>query len=314
MAAKEEVNEDLPFYKKPWFKWGGVGVATVGIVAMLIQGNSAYHENEKLVAEEVENSTKAEVPDNSVNSINGGTDEMLYRIQPDLEKEYGVPPEGFIWDQQGNPISLGVSNMSSEDVVYSFIRSLTTLDMGLAQKLSRGSTVVANYAGNFTEMSNIRTDYSEDLFRDVYKVGLLSLENKGVEDSAVFADNKRVYTVKGNMVDLTDKEFWLDDRDSLFERMYEADQSQSDTTQAQLIVNEYVTDYYSSSKAKTKDVTFSITVEKYPDLNSGWLVSLDSDLDALLSYTDGVPVNQHIMTEYRKYKQDEVLRETLEDD
>lgn len=302
----DEHEDELPFFKRKKVKWVMVIIAIVAVMSLLVLGARAQRAEEAAEQKAAEELQANQEEESAPDSINGGTDQMLYRLQEDLEYEYGPAPDGFIWDQQGNPISLGIASMSSEDAVYAYLRSLSTLDMGMAQKLSRGSTVVERYSDYFTSTRQDNTDYSDDLSKDIYKVSLLSIQNNGVADSSVFAENKRVYTVKATMIDLTDKEFWREDETTLFENIYKADQGQSDSTKAELYVNEYIMSHYNSGNAKTRDVTFNITVEKYPDLNSGWLVSIDSELDDLLGYTDGTPVNENIMTEYRHYKQDRI--------
>lgn len=306
----EKTGIDGWFSRHPKMKWVAGGLAVVLVILMIIQGVGAQRSEEanekQSEVEEVRDqmAEENEQPD----SINGGTDQMLARLQEDLETEYGKAPKGFIWDQQGNPISLGIKDMSSEEVVYSYVRAVSTLDLGMAQKLSRGSSVVERYTDYYSNNSKNNTDYSDDQARTTYKQAMLSIETNGVSDSSVFADNKRSYTVKAKVLDLSDKDFWLKDKKTLFKEIYKADQSQSDSTKAELYVNEYISDYYKSDKAKKKEVTFTITVEKYPDLNSGWLVSLDNELDDILGYSDGTTVNENIMTEYRYYKQEQTSK------
>lgn len=242
-------------------------------------------------------------------SINGGTDEVLARMQESLKQEYGEPPEGFIWDQQGNPISLGIPDMSSEDVVYTYLRALSTLDMGIAQKLSRGSSVIETYAEYHSGSASSIVDFNDEYKRDAYKEGMLSLEVLGVEDSSVFAENKRAYTVNVKMVDFTDKDFWVKDKETLFTQMWEYDQIQDDESRAEQYVNDYVLKHYQSGKAVKKEVTFTVTVQRYPDINSGWLVSVDTDLDTILKNKEGLSSNTFIMNQYREYRKNRQVEE-----
>ena len=48
-----------------------------------------------------------------------------------------------------------------------------------------------------------------------------------------------------------------------------------------------------------RDVTFDLTIQRYPAQNSGWLVSIDKDLDNLLRNTDGVDVATYIREQYK---------------
>lgn len=310
MADEEDEKSGIKGFieSHPKLKWGALIVAIILVFWMVGQGYSSNKKQEETKEQESVEQVRediAEDENDAPDSINGGTDEMLARLQDDLKTEYGDPPEGFIWDQQGNPVSLGIKSMSSEDVVYSYLRAISTLDLGMAQKLSRGSSVVSRYSDYYSSTSNNNTDYADNQSRGTYRQTMLSLENNGVSDSSVFADNKRVYSVKATVIDLSDKDFWEKDKKNLFKEIYKADQGQSDTTKAELYVNQYVLDHYKSKDAKKSDVSFTVTVEKYPDLNSGWLISIDKELDDILSYSDGTTVTENIMTEYRYYKQDQ---------
>lgn len=48
-----------------------------------------------------------------------------------------------------------------------------------------------------------------------------------------------------------------------------------------------------------REVDFDITVQRYPDLDSGWLVSVDSDVDSACKYRDGKLVVSYIKDMYR---------------
>ena len=47
-----------------------------------------------------------------------------------------------------------------------------------------------------------------------------------------------------------------------------------------------------------RDVTFDITLQRYPDLDTGWLVSIDTDVNSACRYTDGNLVVQYIRQMY----------------
>lgn len=242
--------------------------------------------------------------------INAGTDKQLAQLQNSLNQKYGQPPQGYIWDNLGNPLSLGVADMSSEDVVYTYVQALSKLDVGVAQKLSRGTRTVATLSDfSNSKLSSSQVDLAKNYERDVLSASLLSMKNEGVETTSVYAENKRVYNVNITLIDLSDKTFWEKDRDAIMDTVYNLDRNQSDLTQAQQYVNNYVLDYYKSGEAKTRTVTVALTLEKYPDLNTGWLVSIDDDLNTYATLDDGKPVNEFIMSEYRQYKQQRMVEE-----
>lgn len=57
---------------------------------------------------------------------------------------------------------------------------------------------------------------------------LMSLQVHGVTNIATFADNKQVFTVELEIIDLSDKDFWLDDKEEIFDNMYIYDQEEED--------------------------------------------------------------------------------------
>lgn len=234
------------------------------------------------------------------------TDKVLMSSQKNLEAKYGKAPDGFIWDMTGNPISLGDKSLEPEEVAFGYLQAVSKLDFGIASFYSRTSNVTETYEAFFDESMQL-ADYNEDFLRNMYKLGLTSLQVTGVETASTFAKDKIVYTIQGKILDLTDKDFWLEDRKELFENLYLYEKGETDTVKAETYLYDYLLDYYGSGDAKLKDISFDITVQKYPDLDSGWLVSIDKDLDTALKYTDGTLVVQHIMNEYQKYKLDQVV-------
>lgn len=301
------------FISNNW-KW----LLAVFIVILLILGAAKLRANSKNSAEpETPVSSAIQTPTGTANpsSSSNGVDSRLMGLQPTLEKQFGKAPEGFIWDRNGKLLSLGYPDMSSEDVTFGFLRSLSTLDTGMAQRLSRGSSVISTYEGYF-DVNRSQALSQDDIFkRESFKTAMLSLEVKGIENSAVFADNKRVYTVNARIVDFTDITFWENDKKNLFEKLYTYDVVQRDYTRAETYVNTYVSEFYTSEKAPKRDVNFSLTVEKYPDISSGWLVSIDTDLKNQLTNTTGVSsrtksVNEYILEQYRLYKTDRIKSES----
>lgn len=234
-------------------------------------------------------------------------DSILMSMQDDLVSRYGSLPDGFVWDLDGSLLSLGDKNMSAEDVVYAFMRGLSTLDFSTVSRYSRGSTVFSSYS-NFFDTNNKVTDYAEQFTRNMYKQCLLSLQVKGIESEAVFAENKKVFTVSVKMLDLTDKDFWRKDSETIFNNLYLYNNSEDDSTKSEMYLYDYILNYYKSAEAKLRDVNFDITVQRYPDLDSGWLVSIDGDIDNACKYKDGTVVAKYIRQVYNE----DVLPEMLE--
>lgn len=280
-------------------------VGGVLVVFILIKGGVSAR-NEKIKQEEADKLTEQLLAEANEGATSDEGDSLLMQMQPELVKSYGKVPEGFIWESDGSLLSLGDKSMSAEDVVYAYLRGLSSLDISTVERYSRSSKVVESYSTYFDD-KNKNTDYMDQFLRTMYKESLLSLQVKGIESNAVFAANKQVFTVKVSMLDLTNKDFWKKDEMEIYKNLYLYDQDEADTTKSDIYLYNYISDYYKSDNAVLRDVTFDITVQKYPDLDSGWLVSIDNDVDDACSYKDGKLVVSYIKEMYRNSGRDKVL-------
>lgn len=226
------------------------------------------------------------------------TDSLLLQMQDDLIKTYGQVPDGYIWDIDGTLLSLGDPDMTAEEVVYAYLNGLRTLDISSAQRYSRDSMVISTYESYFDE-TNRNTDYTDQFLRNMYREALLSMEIEGIEDASVFAENMQVFTVRVKMLDLTLKDFWFDDKMEIYRNLRVYDSDQNDSTRAEMYLYDYISNYYSSDDAAMRETTFDLTVQRYPDLNTGWLVSIDTDIDSACRYADGTLVVSYINEMYR---------------
>lgn len=284
----------------------GVGVFLVLlllIVAPAIRKNIvAKRAEEQSKLEEQESRKEVSVQNNGI--INGtGTDKYLMQIQKRLADRFGAPPEGYVLNQDGTLQSLGDPKMSSEDAMYAYMRSLSLLDFSTVQKFSRKSSVVKSYDEFFNSKTS-SSDYKDAFIRKMYKEALLSIEILGVENQSVFADNKVVYTLKLRMLDLTNKDFWLEDREEIFKNLSTMD-NEGDSTKAEQYIYDYVINKYSENRDKiTREVRLDLTLEKFADLGSGWLVSIDKELDDSLRYKDGKLFTTYVLEQFRLYKQE----------
>lgn len=226
------------------------------------------------------------------------TDSLLLQMQDDLIKTYGQVPDGYIWDIDGTLLSLGDPDMTAEEVVYAYLNGLRTLDISSAQRYSRDSMVISTYESYFDE-TNRNTDYTDQFLRNMYREALLSMEIEGIENASVFAENMQVFTVRVKMLDLTLKDFWFDDKMEIYRNLRVYDSDQNDSTRAEMYLYDYISNYYSSDDAAMRETTFDLTVQRYPDLNTGWLVSIDTDIDSACRYADGTLVVSYINEMYR---------------
>lgn len=281
-----------------------IAVGVVLVLIIFIRGGISTR-NEKLKQEEADALTQ-QLLEEANQGVTDEEDSLLMQMQPELVKSFGKVPDGFIWESDGTLLSLGDKSMSAEEVVYSYFRGLASLDISTVERYSRDSKVVESYSTYF-DSKNKNTDYMDQFLRNMYKECLLSLQIQGIDSNAVFAANKQVFTVKAKMLDLTNKDFWKKDEMEIYKNLYLYDQDESDTTKSDMYLYSYILDYYESGEALLRDVTFDITVEKYPDLDSGWLVSIDNDVDDACSYKDGKLVVSYIKELYRNVGRDEVM-------
>ena len=252
-------------------------------------------------AQKQEQVEKEKQKDTGVTNSGTGTDKYLMQIQDRLKARFGEAPEGYIRNQDGTLQSLGDKDKSSEDVLYAYLRSLSILDFSTVQKYTRKSSVVKTY-NEFFDSKNSSNDYKDAFIRKMYKETLLSIEVKGVEDQAIFASNKIVYTVKLKILDLTNKDFWLEDREEIFKNLMAIDE-EGDTTKSEQYIYDYVINKYSKSKDKlTREVRLDLTLEKFADLGSGWLVSIDKELDDNFKYKDGKLFTTYVLEQFRNFR------------
>ena len=272
----------------------------LALVFLICKGVSASNaekaEKERVVAE-AQAQAESEQAELALTQQSNSDDSILLQQQPELIKSFGKVPEGYIWNTDGTLLSLGDKDMSAEEVVYAYLSGIRTLDFSMAQKYSRGSSVVANYSEMFSS-DGADADYYDSFLRNMYKEALLSMKVESVADNSVFAENKQVFTVNIEMLDLTDKEFWQADKDQIYSDLYVYSSDEDDTTKSEIYLYDYVLNHYKSDKAKTRVVTVNLTVERYPDLDTGWLVSADSDIDNACNYSDGTLMVNYINKMY----------------
>ena len=195
--------------KKIWLAVIGVGIL---VIVFIIVG-SVDNYNKQKEKEEIDRYTQEQLEIAGANQ--NSDDSLLMQMQPDLIKSYGKLPDGYIWNLDGTLLSLGDKSMSAEEVVYAYLNGLKSLDFSSVQKFSRDSVVVNTYENYFTEL-NKSTDYNDSFIRNIYRESLLSMQIDGIVNTSVFAENKQVFTVKVNMLDLTKKDFWLNDNCLLY--------------------------------------------------------------------------------------------------
>lgn len=274
-----------------------VGIISLASASAKKEAQLRQEAIDKANQEALEKQQQTQITESQEGVQHGGSDQYLLASQDELKVSYGSVPDGYIWDYDGTLLSLGDKNMTAEEVVYAYLNGLRTLDISMAQKYSRYSRVVGNYSDYFSTNYGM-SDYYDSFIRNMYKEVLLSMQVKGITDVSVFAENKQVFTVKINLLDLTDKDFWLEDKYDIYNTLYIYSADEDDSAKSEMYLYDYVLDYYRSDQAKSRDLLINLTVERYPDLDTGWLVSIDSDLNDACIYSDGNLMVSYINSMY----------------
>jgi hypothetical protein len=192
-----------------------------------------------------------------------------------------------------------------------YVRALSILDFATAEKYASNSTVKSTYQSYYSDTSNIITNYYANFLRKQYKQSLTTLEVEDIGDVAVFGDGTYYVTLNIACLDLTDKDFWLDDKDSLFQTLRVYKETESDSTKVNQYVYDYIYDRYLDGTIGKRDVTVELVVSK---LNGGgWLISGDGELNAALEYENGVDVANYILDEFSTWYMDVTLQEQIQD-
>lgn len=287
-----------------------IGVFVLFIFAMLSANVSRYRQEKAQEELEAQNTTTdsgmvstTDADGNVVKvtptpEIEYGDNEIEYLItrQDELSRRYGDLPDGFIWNTDGVLLSVGDPNKTAEESLYAYLNAVSSLDISTIQRYSRNSYVVNRYSRYF-DSSDYEPTYSNQFLRNMYRECMLSLQVDQVLSSSVFAQNRIVFSIQAQILDLTSKDFWLDDKDKIYDDLH-IYSLESDSTKASMYLYDYILNYYRSDKAQLRTVVFDITMERYSDVNSGWLVSIDSDIDDACVYRDGKLVVNYITDMY----------------
>ena len=110
-----------------------------------------------------------------------------------------------------------------------------------------------------------------------------------------------------NSLDLTDKDFWQDDKQELFEMMRFYDETETDSIKKEQYIYDYIYNAYLEGKVGKKTTIVDFVVGK--SNASGWLISDDAELEATLTYEKGVDVANYIFQLYDDWYRDTVLEE-----
>lgn len=289
------------------FEIGKKQIIIGGIIIAVIGGGLAYssYKENKEYQKRLEEQQKA--IEAQQQQSNEGVMSYEDAMQQSLVEQYGEPPEGFKWDILGNLVALSSDDMSAEDVIHTYIRSVSILDFATAQRYASSSKIYDTYNNYYDEITNVVTDYYNQFLRKQYTFAIQSIENLGIESTATMADGTQVMSVKLNVLDLTDKDFWRDDMQEIYRQMRVFGESEEDDTKRDQYLYDYIYSKYEDGTIGKREVVCDFKVGK--QRNGGWLITDDSELNAYLKYDQGNDIAQYIISAYNDWLQETTLAE-----
>ncbi len=289
------------------FELGKKQIIIGGIIISIIGGGLAYssYKENKEYQKRLEEQQKA--IEAQQQQSNEGVMSYEDAMQQSLVEQYGEPPEGFKWDILGNLVAVSSDDMSAEDVIHTYIRSISILDFATAQRYASSSKVYDTYNNYYDEITNVVTDYYNQFLRKQYTFAIQSIENLGIESTATMADGTQVMSVKLNVLDLTDKDFWRDDMQEIYKQMRVFGESEEDDTKRDQYLYDYIYSKYEDGTIGKREVVCDFKVGKQK--NGGWLITDDSELNAYLKYDQGNDIAQYIISSYNDWLQETTLAE-----
>ena len=285
---------------------GGCILAVVGVIVAVSTFKTKQEEQRRIDEER----KKIEEQQKVQNQNQGGYVSYEDALQASLVEQFGEPPEGFKWDIMGELVALSSDDMSAEDVIHTFIRSVSIMDFATAQRYASSSKVYDTYNNYYDEISNVVTDYYKQFLRKQYTFAIKSIENLGIESTATMANGTQIVSVKLNILDLTDKDFWREDMQEIYRQMRVFGESEDDDTKRDQYLYDYIYSKYEDGTIGKREVVCDFKIGKQK--NGGWLIVDDSELNSYLAYDKGNDVAQYIITSYNDWLMETTLQEQKE--
>ena len=222
------------------------------------------------------------------------------QIQMQLREKYGIPPEGFQWDYQGNLVAIAsIEDMSAEDIVYTYLQSIHMMDFATAQRVAAKSSIITMVDDYYSDVSNALVTTSDLFKRRLIKLTLDRMSIDGISNTIVQADGTYIFTVDVTCLDLSNKDFWRNDAQDIYQSMYVFDKTETDSTKKEQFIYDYIYDAYLNDACGYKSSNVDIMVGKANA--GGYLVVDDTSLRKLLLYEDGVDVASYINLQYNDW-------------
>lgn len=289
-----ETKEKKPIKR---YIFGGIAVA---FVALLIVANVSEKRKEKQAQIEAEAQALAEAEAEASNENNVDENGEEYSEEEEMQKVlegiFGEAPEGFRWSDNGELLAVSDDSVMPEDVLFSFLRSLSMLDFANAKKYSSQSSIITLY-NNYYSNDSLSGDYIA-FARKLLSECLTKTELLNIEREAVFAQGQKVYTVNIQLPDLSMRTFWEGQEDELFSQYRDRISTGNGGTAMEFIYANLL-DYFSSDNYPIRNITVDIVLNKVT--NGGWLVTDDSDLATYLVYDDVGITAEKFKQEYESW-------------
>ena len=273
------------------------------VVVVMIKYNNAQKEKElqeRLLAAQAMEVTQVTQEEQKYISLHD-------QIQMQLCEQYGQPPEGFEWAYDGSLVTLStLEDMTAEDIVYTYVQSVHMLDFATAQRVASYSTIIDTYTDYYDTVTSSLLDIDDVFKRKEFKLALNKMSADRVVDFVVMANGDMIYTMEITCLDLTNKDFWLDNEQEIYDTMYVYDKTELDSTKKDQFVYDYIYDAYENDKCGYHTVQVDLVLTK--SNGGGWLVSDDTELRKVLLYEYGIDVYSYIMSKYEEWLIDYEIR------
>ena len=273
-----------------------IGVVVFLFLIISVVGIRSYNQNKKAKEEAAKAEQAAKEADLTKVDLKNLSD--FDKEQVRWIERYGTPPKGFRWKDDGTLQALGDPNLKDTDVAYAYIRALSTLDIATAQKYSNKTNVITSLNRYYSTEADFT--YDENFRKDMFKQVLLSIKPVKITNVANFANFRNAITMKIEVLDLTNKDFWKKDSSKIFKDLKDYKKTEQDTTKAKNYLYKYVLDYYKSEKPAKHEVEINLVLDQ-DKTSGGWIVVKDKDLDNIAKYADGELVVNNILAAYDEW-------------
>lgn len=206
------------------------------------------------------------------------------------EEPSGTLSQGdYYIDEFGEKIYTGNAELTAEDVVYGYVKSLSLLDFTTALTyLNCDSSVINGYIDRDYSYEGVDSgsSISYNFTHKIYKQVLLNMVIDSIVDKVIMPDNY-IITLKIKHLDLNNTEFWKVDKEEIFNKlmMYKLDTSETSEDKANEYLANYIKGYFDKPEAPTKISEIEIKLDK--TMSGAWLISDEVDLYGICSYNDG---------------------------